>query len=130
MTSNVVHFVYLLSAVLFIFGLKKLTKVKTAQTGNKIAAAAMLLAIVGTLLELHLPVDGTIPTLDYRWILGGVVVGGVLGGIAAVRVAMTSMPEMVALFNGFGGGASALVATPSFGTTSSRSQAPSIRSMQ
>ena len=111
MTSNVVHFVYLLSAVLFIFGLKKLTKVKTAQTGNKIAAAAMLLAIVGTLLELHLPVDGTIPTLDYRWILGGVVVGGVLGGIAAVRVAMTSMPEMVALFNGFGGGASALVAT-------------------
>jgi len=111
MTSNVVHFVYLLSAVLFIFGLKKLTKVKTAQTGNKIAAGAMLLAVVGTLMELHLPVDGVVPSLDYRWILGGVVVGGVLGGIAAVRVAMTSMPEMVALFNGFGGGASALVAT-------------------
>jgi NAD(P) transhydrogenase subunit beta len=111
MTSNVVHFVYLLSAVLFIFGLKKLTKVKTAQTGNKIAAGAMFLAIVGTLMELHLPIDGVVPSLDYRWILGGVVVGGVLGGIAAVRVAMTSMPEMVALFNGFGGGASALVAT-------------------
>ena len=111
MTSQLVHFVYLLSAVMFIFGLKRLTKVKTAQTGNKIAASAMLLAIVGTLMELHLPVDGVVPSLDYRWILGGVAVGGGLGAIAAVRVAMTSMPEMVALFNGFGGGASALVAT-------------------
>ncbi|MBT6433124.1 MAG: NAD(P)(+) transhydrogenase (Re/Si-specific) subunit beta [Deltaproteobacteria bacterium] len=111
MTSDLVHFVYLLSAVLFIFGLKKLTKVKTAATGNKIAALAMFLAIVGTLLELHLPDSaGSIPSIDYRWIIGGIVVGGVIGGIGAVRVAMTSMPEMVALFNGFGGGASALVA--------------------
>lgn len=110
MTSNIVHFVYLLSAVLFIFGLKKLTKVKTARRGNQIAGAAMALAIVGTLMELHLPVDGAVGAIDYRWIVGGVIVGGVIGGIGAVRVAMTSMPEMVALFNGFGGGASALVA--------------------
>lgn len=110
MTSNVVHFVYLVSAVLFIYGLKKLAKVKTARTGNWIAGFAMFLAIVGTLFELQLPVDGVVTEVDYRWIIGGMLIGGGIGGIAAVRVAMTSMPEMVALFNGFGGGASALVA--------------------
>ena len=93
---------YLLSAVLFIFGLKGLTKVRTAQRGNALAALAMLIAVVTTLVDLGL--------VDYRWIIAGLIVGGLIGTVAALKVEMTGMPEMVALFNGFGGGASALVA--------------------
>ncbi|HVS02998.1 MAG TPA: NAD(P)(+) transhydrogenase (Re/Si-specific) subunit beta [Thermoanaerobaculia bacterium] len=97
-----ISLLYLLSAGLFIFGLKGLTKVRSARRGNATAALAMLIAIVATLLEIGI--------VDYRWILLGLVVGGGIGAVAAVRVQMTQMPEMVALFNGFGGGASALVA--------------------
>ena len=100
--SFIVPVLYLLSAVLFIFGLKGLTKVRTARRGNAIASLAMLIAIVTTLLDLGL--------VDYRWIITGLIIGGLIGTIAALKVEMTAMPEMVALFNGFGGGASALVA--------------------
>lgn len=101
--STVVPIIYLLSTVLFIFGIKRLSKVKTARQGNTLAAVGMLLAIVGALLELG--------TVDYRWIAGGMILGSIIGAAFAIRVQMTSMPEMVALFNGFGGIASALVAT-------------------
>jgi NAD(P) transhydrogenase subunit beta len=100
--QQVVPLLYLLSAVLFILGLKGLTKVRSARRGNAIAAFAMLVAVVGALLDMGL--------VDYRWILAGLVVGGAVGTVAALRVEMTAMPEMVALFNGSGGGASALVA--------------------
>ncbi len=101
--STVVPIIYLVSTVLFIFGIKQLAKVKTARRGNAIAAVGMLLAIVGALLELGI--------VDYRWIVGGMLIGAIIGGLFATRVQMTAMPEMVALFNGFGGIASALVAT-------------------
>ncbi len=101
--STVVPIIYLLSTVLFIFGIKRLAKVKTARQGNTLAAVGMLFAIVGALLELG--------TIDYRWIAGGMILGAIIGATFAIRVQMTSMPEMVALFNGFGGIASALVAT-------------------
>jgi NAD(P) transhydrogenase subunit beta len=101
--STVVPIIYLLATVLFIFGIKRLSKVKTARQGNTLAAVGMLFAIVGALLELG--------TIDYRWIAGGMALGAVIGAVFAIRVQMTSMPEMVALFNGFGGIASALVAT-------------------
>ena len=100
--STIVPIIYLLSTVLFIFGIKRLSKVKTARQGNTLAAVGMLFAIVGALLELG--------TVDYRWIAGGMAIGAVIGAAFAIRVQMTSMPEMVALFNGFGGIASALVA--------------------
>jgi NAD(P) transhydrogenase subunit beta len=103
MQSTVVPVIYLLSTILFIFGIKRLSKVKTARRGNALAGLGMLLAIVGALLELGV--------VDYRWIAGGMVIGTVIGLAFAIRVQMTSMPEMVALFNGFGGIASALVAT-------------------
>ena len=96
-----VALLYLLSAVLFILGLKGLTRVRTARRGNLIAASAMLIAVIATLIEMG--------TVDYRWILLGFAVGGLIGAVAALRVPMTSMPEMVALFNGFGGASSALV---------------------
>lgn len=94
--------IYLLSAVLFILGLKRMTRVKNAKSGNIMSAVAMLLAVVGALLEYQV--------VNFQWILIGLVVGGAIGGIAAVKVEMTSMPEMVALFNGSGGAASAVVA--------------------
>ncbi len=97
-----VPLIYLLSATLFIFGLKRMSRVKTARGGNFIAAVGMLLAVVGTLLELG--------SIDYRWILAGLAVGTGVGAVIAYRVPMTSMPEMVAILNGFGGAASALVA--------------------
>jgi NAD(P) transhydrogenase subunit beta len=104
MIQNViVPLAYLLSAVLFILGLKGLTRVRTARRGNLMGATAMLLAIVTTLVEMG--------TFDWRWILIGLAVGGTIGAVAALKVEMTAMPEMVALLNGFGGGASALVAT-------------------
>ncbi len=108
MAASIIPFVYLVSVVLFIYGLKLLSKVRTARRGNHLAATAMLLAVVGTLMEIQLLSPEAV---DYRWIIGGLLVGGLIGAVAAVRVAMTSMPEMVALFNGFGGGASALVAS-------------------
>jgi NAD(P) transhydrogenase subunit beta len=100
--SVIIPVLYLLSAVLFVLGLKGLTRVRSARRGNAIAALAMLIAVATTLLDMGL--------VDYKWIIGGFVIGGLIGGIAAVRVQMTAMPEMVALFNGFGGSASALVA--------------------
>lgn len=93
---------YLASAVLFIIGLRQLTRVRTARRGNALAAAGMLLAVVATMLD--------IGWVDYRWIAAGIVVGSLIGATLATRVAMTSMPELVAVLNGFGGAASALVA--------------------
>ncbi len=96
-----INFVYVISAALFIFGLKMLSSPATARRGNLVSALGMLLAIVVTLLA---------QGLDYKWIILGMGVGTVIGLVAAYRVEMTAMPEMVALFNGFGGIASLLLA--------------------
>jgi NAD(P) transhydrogenase subunit beta len=93
--------VYVVAAVLFILDLKWMAHPRTAVRGNAVGALGMTLAIVATLLS---------EPLDWPYLLGGAVVGAVIGGAAAVRVKMTSMPEMVGLFNGFGGAASVLVA--------------------
>ncbi|MBE0567907.1 MAG: NAD(P)(+) transhydrogenase (Re/Si-specific) subunit beta [Krumholzibacteria bacterium] len=105
MPDSWVNLAYVAAAILFIVGLKGLTHPRTAVRGNLQSALGMLLAVVVTLLA-----DG----LAYQWILLGALIGGLVGGIAAVRVRMTQMPEMVALFNGFGGGASVLVAGAAF----------------
>ena len=93
---------YLAAAVLFIFGLRGLSSPKTAVMGNGLAAIGMLIAIVATLLYNNV--------MSYPLILAGIAVGGGLGAVAALRVEMTGMPQMVALLNGLGGAASALVA--------------------
>ncbi len=92
---------YLLSAVLFILGLKRLNSPATARTGNRLSSIGMLLAIAITL------VDRAV--ISYSVIAAGLVVGGALGLWMARSVKMTSMPQMVALLNGFGGAASLLV---------------------
>ena len=100
MSEIIIELSYIISAVLFILGLKMLSKASTAVRGNMISAVGMLIAIVATLLY---------SGMSYHWILIGMVLGGVIGTIAAIRVPMTSMPEFVALFNGTGGLASLLV---------------------
>ena len=96
----VINLAYVVAAVLFIFGLKMLSSPKTARRGNLLSALAMLIAVVFTLLQRNI--------IDYKWIAVGLFVGSVIGFFAARLVAMTAMPEMVAIFNGFGGIASLL----------------------
>jgi len=102
MSSGLVNIAYLVAASLFILGLKGLSHPRTAVRGNRLGALGMLLATIITL------VDQSI--ISYEIIIAGVVIGGAIGAILAVRIQMTSMPELVALFNGFGGLASILVA--------------------
>jgi len=98
--ENLVNLSYIAAAILFVFGIKMLGHADTARKGNQISSIGMALAIIVTLLS---------QGLDYKLVLGGIAVGSVIGFIAANRVQMTGMPELVALFNGFGGLASLLV---------------------
>ena len=102
MSDTLINFAYLTASALFILGLKGLTHPRKAVRGNLLGALGMLLAIVVTLLHRDI--------IDYKYIIAGIVVGGAIGAILAVRIQMTAMPQLVALFNGFGGGASILVA--------------------
>jgi len=102
MQSTIINIAYLVSSVLFILGLKGLTHPRTAVRGNRLGAVAMLIAVVVTLISKEI--------VDYQLIIAGLVVGGLIGAVLAKKVEMTSMPELVAAFNGFGGIASSLVA--------------------
>ncbi len=97
---------YLIAAGLFLFGLRRLGSPATARNGNFLAALGMLIAVLVTLVDRQV--------IDYSMILVGIVVGGSVGVISARKVQMTAMPQMVGIFNGLGGGASALVATAEF----------------
>ena len=101
-----IELAYLTAAALFILGLKKLGSPATARQGNFLAAVGMLIAIIATLLNQSV--------LSYEWILVGIIAGSLIGAIAAQKVAMTDMPQMVGIFNGVGGAASALVAVGEF----------------
>ncbi|NOZ74533.1 MAG: NAD(P)(+) transhydrogenase (Re/Si-specific) subunit beta [FCB group bacterium] len=103
-----INIFYVTAAVLFILGLKRLSHPRTARNGNLIAGIGMLIAIVATLVGYS--------GLDFRLIIIGMIIGGLVGGIFAIKVEMTAMPQMVAIFNGFGGGASALVGAAEFYT--------------
>ena len=97
---------YVLASVLFILGIKKLSHPKTARHGNFLAFIGMLIAIAVTLLSYG--------ELDFKIIAIGMIIGAMIGATFAIKVEMTQMPQMVAIFNGFGGGASALVAAAEF----------------
>ena len=100
--SNLTQGVYIIAGALFILGLIRLRSPSTARSGNMLSAVGMLLAVVFTLVN----ADIVAP----EWMIIGLVVGAVIGVYMARTVQMTAMPQMVAVFNGFGGGASALVA--------------------
>ena len=101
MDAVVINVAYIAAAALFVFGLKMLASPATARRGNALSSIGMLLAIVVTLTSREI--------VSYEWIAAGAVVGAAIGAVASRLVAMTSMPEMVALFNGSGGAASLLV---------------------
>lgn len=96
------YIIYLIASILFIFGIKKLGSPKTARQGNFLSTLGMFLAIVITLFD-HM-------IISYEYIIAGLVVGSLIGSVMAFKVQMTGMPQMVGLLNGFGGGASVLVA--------------------
>jgi NAD(P) transhydrogenase subunit beta len=97
-----INLTYLVAGALFILGLKRLSSPATARSGNILGSLGMLAAIVATLLHWEI--------VSFQWIFVGMVIGASVGVWLARTVKMTSMPQMVALLNGFGGGASALVA--------------------
>tara|TARA_B100001057_G_scaffold264726_1_gene264940 strand:+ start:1940 stop:3370 length:1431 start_codon:yes stop_codon:yes gene_type:complete len=101
--NTFINLSYILASVLFIFGLKMLSSPDTAQRGNFVSSLGMLLAVVVTLLSKEI--------VSFQFILIGLIGGGAVGAIAALRIKMTSMPELVALLNGFGGASSLLVAS-------------------
>jgi NAD(P) transhydrogenase subunit beta len=98
----IIQLTYLVASIFFIFGLKKLGSPKTARQGNLYSMVGMLLAIVVTLLDKNI--------ISYELIIVGVIIGSAIGATFALKVKMTGMPQMVGLLNGFGGGASLLVA--------------------
>jgi len=97
---------YLIASILFIMGIKRMSKVKTARQGNTYASLGMLLAVVISVFDQHV--------ITYELIIAGIAIGALIGGILAVKVKMTSMPQMVAMLNGFGGIASLLVASAEY----------------
>ena len=97
---------YVLASVLFILGIKKLSHPKTARNGNFLSALGMFVAIISTLIASN--------NIDLQMIMIGMIIGTVIGALFAQKVEMTQMPQMVAIFNGFGGSASALIAAAEF----------------
>src|SRR5438046_1249271 len=113
MGLNLLTLCYLIASVTFILGLKMLSNPASARKGNLIAAAGMLIAILGTIF-LYRNTETGEHLHNYAWIFGGLIIGGVIGTMAARKVKMTAMPEMVSLFNGMGGACAALISLVEF----------------
>ncbi len=111
--ASFINLAYIAAAILFILGIKMLSSPITARRGNLLSAFGMLLAVVATLIDRSI--------LSFEWILLGLITGGLIGALAAKLVRMTGMPELVALFNGFGGFASLLVGSAEYLRVSSLS---------
>jgi len=110
MAQTATFIAYLFSAALFVLGIRRLRTPETARSGNTIAALGMIIALVATLFVPEFNPD----FINALGIGVGVLLGSVLGAFSAQRVPMTAMPQMVATFNGLGGGAIALVAISEF----------------
>ncbi|MCF7786103.1 MAG: NAD(P)(+) transhydrogenase (Re/Si-specific) subunit beta [Prosthecobacter sp.] len=125
----ITSFVFLIASVLFIVGIKLLASPKTARQGNLIAGLGMALALLAVLPQLHNSHGESVSLWKWFLILVGIVLGLVIGAAGAYKVKMTSMPQMVALFNGAGGGAAALVAAIEFAHLTSDSSLKFVISM-
>lgn len=112
MESNLLTLIYVAASVSFILGLKMLSNPVTARRGNAVAASGMCAAILGTIF-LYRDDQGN-HLRNYGWIVGGILIGSVIGTLAAKRVKMTAMPEMVSMFNGMGGACAALISVSEF----------------
>ncbi|MGX5819702.1 NAD(P)(+) transhydrogenase (Re/Si-specific) subunit beta [Chitinophaga lutea] len=111
MGASLLSIAYLIGSVTFIVGLKMLSKPDTARRGNLIAAAGMFIAIAGTIFLYKSNGEGL---HNYGWIFAGLAIGGIIGVMAAKKVKMTAMPEMVSLFNGMGGACAMLISIVEF----------------
>lgn len=112
MELNILTICYLIASVTFILGLKMLSNPASARSGNLIAAGGMTIAIIATIF-LYTDEEGN-KLHNYGWIFGGIIIGSVIGTLAAKKVKMTAMPEMVSLFNGMGGACAALISIIEF----------------
>jgi NAD(P) transhydrogenase subunit beta len=112
MGSHILTLCYLIASVTFIIGLKMLSNPASARKGNLLAAFGMGIAILGTIF-LYTSETGD-HLRNYHWIFGGLLVGGIVGTLAAKKVKMTAMPEMVSMFNGMGGACAALISVVEF----------------
>lgn len=113
MEPGLLTIIYLIASVTFILGLKMLSNPETARRGNLIAAAGMTLAIFGTIFIYKDPFTEQ-RLHNYGWIFAGLLTGGIIGVLAAKKVKMTAMPEMVSMFNGMGGACAALISINEF----------------
>jgi NAD(P) transhydrogenase subunit beta len=113
MGLNLLTICYLIGSITFIIGLKMLSNPATARKGNSVAAFGMSVAILGTIFLYRNPETGD-HLHNYIWIFAGLAIGGVVGTLAAKKVKMTAMPEMVSLFNGMGGACAALISLVEF----------------
>ncbi|WP_395804162.1 NAD(P)(+) transhydrogenase (Re/Si-specific) subunit beta [Daejeonella sp.] len=111
MELNILVICYLIGSVTFIIGLKMLSHPESARRGNLIAAAGMAISIFGTI---FLYEEDGLKLQNYPWIFAALIIGSILGTLAAKRVKMTAMPEMVSLFNGMGGACAALISILEF----------------
>ena len=111
MELNILTLCYLIGSVTFILGLKMLSNPATARKGNLVAAAGMVIAILGTI---FLYKEEGHRLGNYGWIFGGIAIGTIIGFLAAKKVKMTAMPEMVSMFNGMGGACAALISIVEF----------------
>lgn len=121
MELSILTVCYLIGSISFIIGLKMLSNPATARKGNLVAAAGMALAILGTIF-LYRDEDGN-KLHNYFWIFGGLLVGTIIGTLAAKKVKMTAMPEMVSMFNGMGGACAALISLVEYGHLVKESEA-------
>ena len=106
MAQHLLTIIYLIASISFIVGLKMLAHPARARKGNLIAAAGMALAILGTIFLFE---EDGIKLGNHLWVFSGLLIGSVIGTIAAKKVKMTAMPEMVSMFNGMGGACAALI---------------------
>ena len=125
----ITSFAFLIASVLFIIGIKLLASPKTARQGNLIAGAGMVLALLAVLPQLHGSHGEGVSLWKWLLIFVGILLGLVVGAAGAYKVKMTAMPQMVALFNGAGGGAAALVAAIEFAHVTSDSSLKFVISM-
>lgn len=112
MELNILTLCYLIGAVTFILGLKMLSNPAKARRGNQVAAAGMTIAVLGTIFLYR--DDAGHGLHNYGWIFAGIVIGGTIGTLAAKKIKMTAMPEMVSMFNGMGGACAALISIVEF----------------
>lgn len=112
MEQNILTLIYIIASVTFIVGLKMLSNPAKARNGNLIAATGMTLAIFATIF-LYKDENGN-ALHNYAWIFGGIIIGAIIGTLAAKKVKMTAMPEMVSMFNGMGGACAALISIVEF----------------